>query len=74
MRPSGCASIGVVTKGMDVHATLSVGIVAGDIPRHSRLGALGGLLESDGALDIGVAAEDSNYSNVISLADSSIVL
>lgn len=29
---SRCAAVCVVTEGVDVHATLSVGIVAGDVP------------------------------------------
>ena len=32
MRASRSAAVGVVPKGVDVHATLSVGIVAGDVP------------------------------------------
>ena len=28
----GCAAVCVVAKGVDVHATLSVGVVAGDVP------------------------------------------
>jgi hypothetical protein len=32
VRTSGCAAISVVTKGVDVHAALSVGIMAGDVP------------------------------------------
>jgi hypothetical protein len=31
MWASACAAIGVVAKGMDVHTTLSIGIVASDI-------------------------------------------
>lgn len=26
------AAIGVITKGVDVHATLGIGVVAGDVP------------------------------------------
>ena len=32
VRAGGSAAVGVVAKGVDVHATLSVGIVAGDVP------------------------------------------
>ena len=60
MRPSARAAVGVVTEGVDVHATLGIGIVAGHIPADGRLGALGGLLEGDGALDVGVSTEDGD--------------
>lgn len=54
------AAVGVVTEGVNVEATLGVGVVASDIP-----GDLGGrrlsvLLEDDGAGDLGVTPEDSN--------------
>lgn len=58
MRARRSAAVGVVAKGMDVHAALGVGIVAGDLPRDSRGGVLVGLLEGHGALDVGVTAED----------------
>jgi len=61
VRARGRAAVGVVTKGVNVHATLGVGIVAVDVPRHGRLGALGGLLEGDGALDAGVTTENSDW-------------
>jgi len=32
MRPRRCATVCVVTELVDVHATLSIGIVAGDVP------------------------------------------
>ena len=32
VRAGGGAAVGVVTEGVNVHATLSVGIVAGDVP------------------------------------------
>jgi hypothetical protein len=32
VRSSAGAAVGVVTKGVDVHATLSVGVVARDVP------------------------------------------
>jgi hypothetical protein len=32
VRSSGGAAVGVVTEGVDVHATLSVGVVAGNVP------------------------------------------
>ena len=30
--PGARAAVGIVTEGVNVHATLSVGIVAGDVP------------------------------------------
>lgn len=32
VRTSTSAAVGVVAKGVDVHATLSVGVVAGEVP------------------------------------------
>lgn len=55
------AAVGVVAKGVDVHATLGVGIVAGDVPRHGGGRALVLLLKGDGALDVGVTTENSDY-------------
>lgn len=60
MRTSGCAAIGVVTKLMDVHATLSVGIVAGDVPSNGCGGVFGFLLEGDGTGDLGVTSDGCN--------------
>ena len=54
------AAVGVVAKSVNVHATLSVGIVAGDVPADGRLGILGSLLKGDGARDLGVSTEDGN--------------
>jgi hypothetical protein len=55
------AAVGVVAKGVDVHAALGVGVVARDGPGDGRGSGLGLLLEGDGALDVGVAAEDCDY-------------
>jgi hypothetical protein len=60
VRAGAGAAVGVVTKGVDVHATLGVGIVAGDVPGDLGVGGLGGLLEGDGALDVGVTTDDSD--------------
>jgi hypothetical protein len=59
------AAVGVVAEGVDVHAALGIGIVAGDIPRYGGGGALVLLLEGDGALDVGVTAEDSDYTRML---------
>lgn len=56
----GGAAIGVVTEGVNVHATLCVGVVASNVPCDGGWGGLGGLLEGDGAGDLGVTPNDSN--------------
>jgi hypothetical protein len=61
------AAIGVVTKGVDVEATLGVGVIAGDVVGDGGRGTLRGLLEDDGAGDLCVSSEDSNCRS--SLAD-----
>lgn len=61
VRTSRCAAVGVVTELMDVHATLSVGIVASDIPGDSGGGGLGLLLEGNGSGDLGVTSDGCNY-------------
>lgn len=61
MRASRGAAIGVVTEGVDVHATLGAGVVAGDIPDDLGGGGLGLLLEGNLASDLGVTTEDSNW-------------
>lgn len=60
MRTSRSASVGVVTEGVDVHATLSVGIVAGDVPCDAGRAGFGLLLEGDGALDGGLTTDDGD--------------
>lgn len=61
MRSSACAAVGVVAKSVDVHATLSVGVVAGDVPCDLGVGGIALLLEGDGALDVGVSTEDGDW-------------
>lgn len=56
----GRAAVGVVTEGVDVHATLGVGVVASDVPRDGGRGRLGSLLKGDGSGDLGVTSDDSN--------------
>lgn len=60
VRTSGGAAVSVVTKGVNVEATLGVGVVALDVPRDSGGLGLGGLLEGDSASDLGVTTENSN--------------
>lgn len=66
VRASRCAAVGVVTEGVDVHATLGVGVVARDVPRDSGRGRLGRLLEGDGAGDLGVTPDDSDCTHHVS--------
>lgn len=61
MRTGAGASVGVVAKGMDVHTTLSVGVMTGDVPCNGGVGRLGGLLEDNGTGDLGVTTEYSDY-------------
>ena len=58
--PSGCAAVGVVTELVDVHATLSIGIVAFDIPSDGGRGALRLLLEGNGTGDLRVSSDGCN--------------
>lgn len=60
MRAGGGAAVGVVTEGVNVHATLGVGVVASNVPCDGSGGGLGGLLEGDGSGDLGVTPNDSN--------------
>ena len=55
------AAVGVVTKGVDVHATLSTGVVASDVPGDFCGGGLRILLKDNGALDVGVTPEYANW-------------
>jgi hypothetical protein len=61
VRTSGCATVGVVTELVDVDATLSVGVVASDIPCDGGWGGLGGLLEGNSSGDLRVTSDGSNY-------------
>ena len=60
MRTSGGAAVGVVTELVNVESTLGVGVVALDVPGDGGGGTLAGLLEGDGAGDLGVTTENSD--------------
>lgn len=60
MRAGRGAAVRVVTKGVDVEATLGVGVIAGDVVGDGGRGTLRVLLEDDGAGDLCVSSEDSN--------------
>jgi hypothetical protein len=61
VRAGGGAAVGVVAKGVDMHATLGVGVVASDVPGDGGGRRLGLLLEDNGALDGGVTAENAYW-------------
>jgi len=61
VRAGGRAAVGVVAKGVNVHATLGVGIVARDVEGDGGSIRLRGLLEGDGALDVRVSTENCDY-------------
>lgn len=65
VRAGAGAAIGVVTKLMDVEASLSIGVMAGKIPADGGRGVFIGLLESHLAGDLGISSEDGNYSILI---------
>lgn len=56
------AAIGIVAEGVDVDATLSVGIIACNVPGDGSFGSLGFLLEGHGALDVAITTEDCDCS------------
>lgn len=56
----GGAAVGVVTELVDVEATLSVGVVAGNVPGDGGGDGLVGLLESDSTGDLRVTTDNSN--------------
>lgn len=60
MRAGGGAAVGVVAEGVDVEATLGVGVVAGEIPGDGGRVGLGGLLEGDGSGNLRVTPENSD--------------
>jgi hypothetical protein len=61
VRTGRSATVGLVAESVDVHATQGVRVVAGDIPGDGGEAGLRLLLEGDGALDVGVTSDDSNY-------------
>ena len=60
MRSGARAAIGIVAKGMDMHATLGVGVIASDVVGDGCWSSLRVLFKLDGARDFGVTTEDSN--------------
>ena len=66
------AAVGVVTELVDVHSTLSTGVVAGDVPCDGGGGRLLGLLEGDGTSDLRVASNERNCSRPTSSAGGTL--
>ncbi len=64
MRAGRRAAVGVVTEGVDVHPTLGIGIVAGDVPADLGRSRLGVLLEHNGARDLGVTANNADWARL----------
>ncbi len=60
MRPGAGAAVGVIAKGMNVHATLGVAVVASDVPGDCGRAGVGGLLKGDSAGNFGVTSDDSD--------------
>lgn len=58
MRAGRCTAVGVIPELVDVHATLSVRVVAVDLVGDGGWGRVVGLVEGDGSVDFGVTAED----------------
>jgi hypothetical protein len=61
VRTSRSAAIRVITELMNVHASLGVGIVAGDVVRDGCRGGLGGLFECHLPRDLRVSSDDGDY-------------
>jgi hypothetical protein len=57
VRTSGCAAVGVVTELMNVASSLSVGIVASDIPWDVGWRRFGFLLEGESSSDLSVTSD-----------------
>lgn len=60
VRTGGGAAVGVVTELVDVETTLSVGVVAGNVPGDGGGDRLVGLLEGNSTGDLRVTTDNSN--------------
>lgn len=67
MRTSRCAAVGIVTELVNMHATLSIGVVTGDIVGDGGGRRLGCLFEGHLTCDFGVSSEDSDCSGMSAL-------
>lgn len=57
---SRCAAVGIISKLMDMHTPLGIGVLAGDVPCNGRWGGLGSLFERYSTCYFRVSAEFSN--------------
>ena len=60
MRAGRGAAVCIVAKGVNMHATVRIGVLARDIPRDGGRGGLGLLLKGDGTRNLGVTPDDSD--------------
>ncbi len=63
VRSRACASIGIIPKGVHVHAAFGVGVVACNVPWDGRRGVLAALLKGNSALDVRVSTQDGDYNS-----------
>jgi len=61
VRAGAGAAVGIIAKGMNVHATLGVAVVAGDVPGDCGGARVRGLLKADRTGDFGVTSNDSDW-------------
>lgn len=61
VRTSGSATVGVVTKLVDVHASQGVGVIAGNVPRDGGGVVFVFLLEVDNSENLRVSSDNSNW-------------
>ncbi len=71
MGASGRAAVGVVAELVDVHASLGIGVIAGDVVGDGGWGGFIGLLEGYLTCDLGVSSEDSDCGEGVSMVCSS---
>lgn len=60
MRSSGSTSVGIISKLMDVEASLGIGIVAADMISDLCGSRFGDLLEGDDPADFGITTKDGD--------------
>ena len=67
VRSSTGAAVGVIAEGVNVHATLSIRVVARNVPCDLGVKGLVGLLKGNGTLDVGVSTEDGDCRDALVL-------
>jgi len=68
MRTSGCTSIGIITKLVNVESSLGIGIVTSKVPGDGGWRGLGFLFKGDGTGDLGVSSNGCNWEKERTLA------